>query len=177
MLGTFKKIAQTDVYDMVHTSNQSYGALSHERAVFRIKDGFFVVVDFASGSAQGSVELNWHFCPGDIVFSNGGDSYSCRTDFTDGNNMMFETFCFNGTSLNSVFTAKSGISYTSAKIGERHQRPCCTIAVQKTTDPVRFITVIHPFADASDLPEISARFNSPSKMTVTVDGADYILSL
>lgn len=177
MLGTFKKMDQTDVYDMVHTSNQSYEALRHERAVFRIKDGFFVVVDFALGSAQGSVELNWHFCPGDIVFSNGGDSYSCRTDFTDGNNMMFETFCFSGTSLTSTFTAKTGTSYTSSKIGERKQRPCCAVAVQKTTDPIRFITVIHPFADASDLPEISAVFNSASKMTVTVDGKQYILSL
>lgn len=177
MLGTFKKMAQTDIYDMVHTSNQSYGALRHERAVFRIKDGFFVVVDFALGSAQGSVELNWHFCPGDIVFSNGGDSYSCRTDFADGNNMMFETFCFSGTSLTSTFTAKTGTSYTSSKIGERKQRPCCAVAVQKTTDPVRFITVIHPFADASDLPEISAVFNTVSKMTVTVDGKQYTLSL
>lgn len=177
MLGTLKKTAQTDVYDMVHTSNQSYGALRHERAVFRIKDGFFVVVDFALGSAQGSVELNWHFCPGDIVFSNGGDSYSCRTDFTDGNNMMFETFCFSGTSLTSTFTAKTGTSYTSSKIGERKQRPCCAVAVQKTTDPIRFITVIHPFADASDLPDISAVFDTASKMTVTVDGKQYILSL
>ena len=177
MLGTFKNSAQTSVYDMVHTSNQSYGALRHERAVFRIKDGFFVVVDFALGSAQGSVELNWHFCPGDIVFSNGGDSYSCRTDFADGNNMMFETFCFSGTSLTSTFTAKTGTSYTSSKIGERKQRPCCAVAVQKTTDPIRFITVIHPFADASDLPEISAVFNSASRMTVTVDGKQYVLSL
>jgi heparan-sulfate lyase len=177
MLGTFKKMAQTDVYDMVHTSNQSYGALCHERAVFRIKDGFFVVVDFASGSAQGSVELTWHMCPGDIVFSNGGDSYSCRTDFADGNNMMFETFCFSGTSLTSAFTAKTGTSYTSSKIGERKQRPSCAVAVQKTTDPVRFITVIHPFADASDLPEISAVFNTASRMTVTVDGEQYVLSL
>lgn len=177
MLGTFKKMAQTDVYDMVHTSNQSYGALCHERAVFRIKDGFFVVVDFASGSAQGRVELNWHFCPGEIVFSNRGDSYLCRTDFADGNDMMFETFCFRGTSLTSAFTAKTGTSYTSSKIGERKQRPCCAVAVQKTTDPVRFITVIHPFAAVSDLPEISAVFNSASRMTVTVDGKQYTLSL
>lgn len=177
MLGTFKKMAQTDVYDMVHTSNQSYGALRHERAVFRIKDGFFVVVDFALGSAQGSVELNWHFCPGDIVFSNGGDSYSCRTGFTDGNNMLFETFCFSGTSLTSTFTAKTGTSYTSSKIGERKQRPCCAVAVQKTTDPIRFITVIHPFANEYDLPDISAVFDTASKMTVTVDGKQYTLSL
>lgn len=177
MLGTFKKTAQTDVYDMVHTSNQSYGALRHERAVFRVKDGFFVIVDFALGSAQGSVELNWHFCPGEVVFSKGDDSYVCRTDFADGNNMMFETFCFSGTSLTSDFTAKTGTSYTSSAIGTCSQRPCCSIAVQKTADPVRFITVVHPFASDSDLPEISARFNSASRMTVIVNGEEYLLSL
>ncbi|MBR5103239.1 MAG: heparinase II/III family protein [Bacteroidales bacterium] len=177
MLGTFKKSAQTDVYDMVYTSNQSYGALRHERALFRIKDGFFVVVDFAIGSAQGSVELNWHFCPGNVVFAKGSDSYSCRTDFTDGNNMLFETFCFSGTSLTSDFNAKTGTSYTSNAIGARQQRPCCAVAVQKTANPIRFITVIHPFAESSDLPEISAVFNTASRMTVTVDGKQYVLSL
>jgi hypothetical protein len=91
--------------------------------------------------------------------------------------MMFETFCFSGTSLTSDFTAKTGTSYTSSKIGERKLRPCCAVAVRKTTNPVRFITVIHPFADASDLPEISAVFNSASRMTVTVDGKQYVLSL
>ena len=177
MLGAFKKTAQTDVYDMVYTSNQSYGALRHERALFRIKDGFFVVVDFAIGSAQGSVELNWHFCPGNVVFSKDSDSYSCRTDFTDGNNMLFETFCFSGTSLTSDFNAKTGTSYTSNAIGARQQRPCCAVAVQKTTNPIRFITVIYPFSDASDIPEISAVFNTASRMTVTVNGKQHILSL
>lgn len=179
MLGTFKNSAQTDVYDMVHTSNQSYGALRHERAVFRVKDGFFVVVDFAIGSATGSVELNWHFCPGDMVYSQDAKSYSCRTDFNDGNNMLFKTFCFNGTASSSDFTGNTGISYTSNAIGVRQERPCCRIALKKTETgtPVRFITVIHPFSDTSQLPEISAVFNSAAKVTVTVDGKDYVLSL
>ena len=181
MLGTFMKMAQTDVYDMVHTSNQSYGALRHERAVFRVKDGFFVVVDFAIGSATGSVELNWHFCPvdRDIVFSKDTYSYSCRTDFADGNDMLFKTFCFSGTSASSSFTGTAGTSYTSNAIGVRQERPCCRIALKKTETgtPVRFITVIHPFSAASKIPEISAVFNSASKVTVTVSGKEYVLSL
>ena len=178
MLGTFMKMAQTDVYDMVHTSNQSYGALRHERAVFRVKDGFFVVVDFALGSAQGSVELNWHFCPGEMVYSQNAKSYSCRTNFED-NNMLFKTFCFNGTVLSSDFTGTTGTSYTSNAIGVRQERPCCRIALKKTETetPVRFITVIHPFSAASQIPEISAVFNSASKVTVTVSGKEYVLSL
>lgn len=181
MLGTFKNSAQTDLYDMVHTSNQSYGALRHERAVFRVKDGFFVVVDFAIGSATGSVELNWHFCPGDrdIVFSKDTYSYSCRTDFADGNNMLFKTFCFSGTAASSSFTGTAGTSYTSNAIGVRQERECCKIAVQKTdsSTPVRFVTVIHPYASASSLPNISAVFNSASRITVTVGSRTYTLSL
>lgn len=179
MLGTFKNSAQTDVYDMVHTSNQSYGALRHERAVFRVKDGFFVVVDFAIGSATGSVELNWHFCPGDMVYSQDAESYSCRTDFSDGNNMLFKTFCFNGTTPSSDFTGTTGTSYTSNAIGVRQERPCCRIALQKTETgtPVRFITVIYPFANASAVPNISVMFNSVSLATVTVGDDEYVLTL
>ena len=179
MLGTFKNSAQTDVYDMVHTSNQSYGALRHERAVFRVKDGFFVVVDFGIGSATGSVELNWHFCPGDMVYSQDAKSYSCRTDFSDGNNMLLKTFCFNGTVLSSDFTGTTGTSYTSNAIGVRQERPCCRIALQKTETgtPVRFITVIYPFANASAVPNISVMFNSVSLATVTVGDDEYVLTL
>ena len=137
-----------------------------------------MVVDFAIGSATGSVELNWHFCPGDMVYSQDAGSYSCRTDFNDGNNMLFKTFCFNGTVLSSDFTGTTGTSYTSNAIGVRQERPCCSIALQKTETgtPVRFITVIHPFSDASQLPEISAVFNSAAKVSVAIDGKDYVLS-
>ena len=176
MLGAFKKASQTDKYDMVHTSNQSYDAIRHERAVFRIKDGFFVIVDFAIGSGQGSVELNWHLCPGEISFSKDTYSYSSRTDFSDGNNMQLKTFSFTGTEP-SAFSATTGKSYTSSKIGVRQERQCYYVAVQKTTSPVRFITVAYPFSDESDLPEISAMLNSASKITITVNGKNYVLTL
>jgi len=177
--GIFKNSAQNETYDMVHVSNQSYGALRHERAVFRVKDGFFVVVDFGIGSSTGNVELNWHLCPGEVDYIKHSDSYECRTTFTDGNNMSFRTFCFNGTTLNSNFTAHTGTSYTSDLPGRKYERPCYDITVSKssTSTPVRFITVIYPFAEASKLPAINAMFNSASKITVTVGDDEYLLSL
>ena len=177
--GVFKNSAQTSDYDMVHTTNQSYGALRHERAVFRMKDGFFVVVDFGIGSATGSVELNWHMCPGEVTYNKHSNSYECRTMFADDNNMSFRTFCFNGTSLNSNFTAHAGTSYTSDLPGRKYERPCYDITVNKSSasTPVRFITVIYPFGDSSDLPAIDAMFNSASKITVTIGDKDYMLSL
>lgn len=177
--GVFKASTQTEVYDMVYVSNQSYGALRHERAVFRVKDGFFVVVDFGLGSATGNVELNWHLCPGEVTYVKHADSYECRTNFTDGNNMSFRTFCFNGTSLNSNFTAHTDTSYTSDLPGRKYERPCYDITVNKssTSTPVRFITVIYPFGNASGLPAVNAMFNSASKITVTVGDEEYMLSL
>ena len=177
--GIFKNSVQNNNYDMVHVSNQSYGALRHERAVFRVKDGFFVIVDLGIGSATGDVQLNWHLCPGDLTYHNHSSSYECRTTFTDGNNMSFRTFCFNGTTLNSNFTAHTGTSYTSDLPGRKYERPCYDITVSKssTSTPVRFITVIYPFAEASKLPAINAMFNSASKITVTVGDDEYLLSL
>ena len=177
MLGTFKKSAQTDVYDMVHTSNQSYSALRHERHVYRIKDGFFVVVDQALGSATGSVELNWHLCPGTMDYIRQSDSYEARTTFGDGNDMSFRTFCFNGTSLATDYNVTTGTSWHSNVPGTKYERPCYTVSSNKSGDPVRFITVIYPFANASAVPNISAMFNSVSLATVTVGDDEYVLTL
>lgn len=177
MLGTFKKMAQTDVYDMVHTSNQSYSALRHERHVYRIKDGFFVVVDQALGSATGSVELNWHLCPGTMDYIRQSDSYEARTTFGDGNDMSFRTFCFNGTSLATDYNVTTGTSWHSNVPGTKYERPCYTVSLNKSGDPVRFITVIYPFANASAVPNISVMFNSVSLATVTVGDDEYVLTL
>ena len=175
--GIFKNSVQNNTYDMVHVSNQSYGALRHERAVFRVKDGFFVIVDFGIGSATGDVQLNWHLCPGDVTYHNHSSSYECRTAFSDGNNMSFRTFCFNGTSLNSNFTAHTGTSYTSDLPGRKYERSCYDITVNKSSSstPVRFITVIYPFA--SSVPDISAEFITASRLSVTVGNEEYELSL
>ena len=121
--GLFKASAQKTDYDMVHVSNQSYGALRHERLVYRMKDGFFVVVDMGLGSATGSVELNWHMCPGTMNYSNLSDSYEARTTFTDGNNMAFRTFCFDGITATTSYTPTTGTSWHSNVPGTKYERP------------------------------------------------------
>ena len=128
-------------------------------------------------SATGDVQLNWHLCPGDVTYHNHSSSYECRTAFSDGNNMSFRTFCFNGTSLNSNFTAHTGTSYTSDLPGRKYERSCYDITVNKSSSstPVRFITVIYPFA--SSVPDISAEFITASRLSVTVGNEEYELSL
>lgn len=175
--GVFKSSVQKAEYDMVHVSNQSYGALRHERLVYRLKDGFFVVVDQGLGSAKGSVELNWHMCQGTMDYIRQSDSYEARTTFSDGNNMSFRTFCFNGVNLTNEYTATTGTSWHSNVPGTKYERPCYSLAVEKDSNPVRFITVIYPFSSSSRLPEVSAMFNSVSKITVTIGNEEYLLTV
>ena len=171
--GLFKASAQKTDYDMVHVSNQSYGALRHERLVYRMKDGFFVVVDMGLGSATGSVELNWHMCQGTMKYSKLSDSYEARTTFTDGNNMAFKTFCFDGITATTSYTPTTETSWHSNVPGTKYERPYYKIAVTKDSDPARFITVIYPFG--TQVPEISANFTSVSKVNVTVGDKNYVL--
>ena len=178
LCGVFKKSAETDVYDMVHVSNQSYKALNHERHVYRIKDGFFVIVDQAFGSATGNVELNWHMAPGTMDYIRQSDSYEARTRFSDGNNMTFRTFCFNDLTRNDDFSVTTGTSWHSDLPGRKYERPCYTVCETKTAvEPARFITVICPFANSSDIPNISANIESANQVTVTVGTKGYLLTL
>ena len=179
MLGEFVSEAHTQKYDRYTTKNQSYAAVRHERSVYYVKAGdFYVVTDAAIGSASNvEIALHWHFCPGEMDYLKTSDSYCSTTSFSDGNNMSFRTFCFNGLKSSSAFTATSGTSYTSNVIGSKTERECCTIAMTKSyaDTPIRFITVISPVTSSTDLPEVSAVYNSASSITVTVDGTTYTL--
>lgn len=176
LCGVYKKSVQNDIYDMVHVSNQSYGALRHERIVYRIKDGFFVVVDMGLGTATGSVELNWHMAPGTIKYVTQSDSFEARTAFSDGNNMSFRTFCFNNLTLNNGYTLTKGTSWHSDLPGRKYERQCYTLAQNKEdSNPARFVTVIYPFASESEIPQMSAVFNSATSVAVTVGGEAYLL--
>lgn len=179
MLGEFVSEAHTENYDRYTTKNQSYAAVRHERSVYYVKAGdFYVVADAAIGSASNvEIALHWHFCLGEMDYEKTSDYYCSTTTFTDGNNMSFRTFCFNGLKSSSAFSAATGTSYTSNVIGSKTERECCTIAMTKTDadTPIRFITVISPVTSSEALPEVSAAYNSASSITVTVDGTTYTL--
>ena len=181
MLGVFISEAHTEDYDMYKAKNQSYPAIRHERSVFYVKTGgFFVVADAAIGSASGVVvALNWHLCPGETNHEVKTDSFICTTDFSDGNNLSFRTFCFNGTSPATSFDSIAGTSYTSETIGVKTERDCYAVSLGKTDSgtAVRFITVITPVTTSSSLPSISASYNSASSITVTVDGKTWSLKM
>lgn len=191
MKGTFVAESHSTDYDAVRALNQSYPALRHERTVFYVKEGgYFVIADSAIGSAVGSpVSIHWHFCPPQsgtepdksMEMTREEFSYTTATTFTDGNNMLFKTFCFSGEKgivPTSSWTAEEGTSCTSNAIGVKKERPCCSISVTKTDSaPIRFITVICPVTSAANAPQIQATYSSTAKITVKLGSKTQILQI
>ena len=186
MLGEFVNSSVSDDVLMVHVKNQSYGNLRHERVVFMVEGKYYVIVDSALGSATNtSVELSWHLCPGSIAFdsySGEKNAYGCHTEFVDGNNMIFKTYCFSGNKgliPDETFLSTNGTSYTSSEINEKTERKFyrTSVSIEASNTPVRFITVIYPVIDFSSAPEVSAGFGtSASKVEVLIDGKSRTLT-
>ena len=183
MRGEYVASGENNDYSYVHVKNQSYGNLRHERVVFMVKDRYYVVADAALGSAVNtSVELSWHLCPGNVQLdSYGSDAYGCHTAFSDGNNMMFKTFCFSGEKgivPDADFVSSSGTSYTSNEINVKSERSYYRTAVNigASNTPVRFLTVILPISDYSSAPSVSAEYISPTQIKVSVSGEEIVLT-
>ena len=178
MLGKCVTESRGEDVDMVKVSNASYATLSHERSVFHLKSqGVFVILDKAEGTATGSVDLHWHFCPGSVNFESIDGAFGATTAFGDGNDMHFRTFCFDGTSAVSSFRSSTGTSWTSDVIGSKTERPCCSVGITKSgSNAVHFVSVIIPVSTPSALPSISAAL-SDSNLTVRINGDSTVLSL
>lgn len=184
MKGAYVSSSATDACLMVYVKNQSYNNTRHERVVYMVDGKYYVIVDSALGTAVNtSIEISWHLCPGEITFdAYGANAYGCHTNFTDGNNMMFKTFCFAGDKGRVAaedFTPSTGTSYTSSDINRKTERKYyrTAVAIGGTNTPVRFITVIYPIEDYSSAPAVSAAFgNSASEVVVTIDGKSRTLT-
>lgn len=176
MLGKCLSESRGENVDMVKVSNASYSTLSHERSVYHIKDkGYFIILDKAEGSASGTVDLHWHFCPGTVKFETIGSSFGATTAFGDGNDMHWRTFCFDGTTSVDNFNSTTGTSWTSDIIGSQTERPCCSVGITKSASPVHFVSVIVPVS-TSTAPSISASLTD-TNLTVTIDGNSTVLEL
>ena len=178
MLGKCLSESRGENVDMVKVSNASYSTLlSHERSVYHIKDkGYFIILDKAEGSASGTVDLHWHFCPGTVKFETIGSSFGATTAFGDGNDMHWRTFCFDGTTSVDNFNSTTGTSWTSDIIGSKTERPCCSVGITKSASkPVHFVSVIVPVS-TSTAPSISASLTD-TNLTVTIDGNSTVLEL
>jgi len=131
--------------------NPSYKGLNHRRSVFFVDKKYFVIVDEAYGTAAGKVRLHYQLCEGDVKLNIAENK--AFTQFDDNNNIVLKTFC------NQSQQMEEQEGWISYKAKQKSPRKAFSFVVdKKTTEPVRYITVIYPDKQAANAPEIKAGF-------------------
>ena len=149
------------------TENPGYPGLTHRRSVFFVDGTYFVIVDEASGEAEGMVNLHYQMPRGNVP--NSREDMTFYTDFEEGSNFMFR--CLGPESM----TMKKEKGWMSTSYMKKAQRMNVSFNVRKYADStVRYITVIYPKTEAGRFPSIDARFKNVSpdrlKIQVRLDG-------
>jgi heparan-sulfate lyase len=134
--------------DILVVENAGYKNLTHRRAVLFVDKKYFIIVDEATGTGTGDVNLHFQLGPGKAVFDK--DNYSVRSDFADGWNVLVKTMKQSGLTLNEE---EGQISFIYTK---KEPRPAFSFRIQKKypAKGVRYITVVAPYSGKK--PEIKA---------------------
>ncbi len=132
------------------TEHPSYNGLIHRRSVFFVNGEYFVIVDEASGTKKGWVNLNWQMPKGKIA--NSREDMTFYSEFDGESNFMFRCFGPEGMSM------KKDEGWQSPAYMKKVKRMWVSFNAKKAgNDAVRFITVIHPKME-SGYEKISAKF-------------------
>lgn len=167
---------------LVVLSNRHRDDAVHRRAVFFVENRFFVIVDEASGSYSGPVNINFHALSEDgyaTQFVREADHCDLYTTFPNGN-MLLRSFCESPMAGAEMKTSK----FSNRIDEESGDRTGFRMTVNKSsTSAARFITVIYPFDGTSPSGlNISAAFQNGTynkdgaSITVTVNGKQYFLN-
>jgi heparan-sulfate lyase len=137
--------------DILVVENQSYENLKHRRSVFFVGKKYFIVVDQATGTATGDVDIHFQLAPGagDAVFNL--TDFSVKSNFAEGWNVLVQTNSQPGLEL----TREEGqVSFLYTK---KEPRPAFCYRINKSAPAsnVRFVTVVAPYEKA--IPNISVR--------------------
>ena len=166
-------------YDLLVLENPSYAGLTHRRSVWFVDHKFFVILDEGYGTAEGTVNLNFHLLPGmtpsEVVID--AAENGAHTAFADGNNLLVRTFA------NKAVTTTARTGYVSLVLDETTERPSYQVDLEKAAGDkaARFITVLYPASDAS-AETVSAEFideefsETAARISVTAGGQTYRLS-
>ena len=135
--------------DLLVVENASYKNLTHRRAVCFVDRKFFVIVDEAFGKATGNIDLHFQLAPGKAVFDN--ETFSVRTDFADGWNVLVKAVAQKGMKLEQE---KGQVSFEYTK---KEPRPAFRYRVHKETKEigVRFVTLVAPYSGSQ--PKVSVQ--------------------
>lgn len=143
------------------TENPGYPGLTHRRTVFFVDNRYFVLVDEAYGDAAGEVNLHYQLAEGKVDLD--PKNMTVVTDYKGNSNVKLQ--CFGENTLKM----KEEEGWRSIAYRQRAKRTALSFNTSKEAkNSVRFITVIYPYADRTDMPVLSAKFNHKEFSSSTV---------
>jgi heparan-sulfate lyase len=131
-------------YDVLCVQNNGYESLAHRRTIWFVDRRFFVILDEAIGTADGTIDLHFQFSPGDVSVDT--DRHTVTTAYEDANVLL-------SMPPNAPVTLETEPGWFAWKYGHREPR----IAVRfrhAGPSPVCFLTVIVPF-EGKDAPNVN----------------------
>lgn len=133
------------------TENPHYEGLKHRRTVFFVDETYFVIVDEAIGKLQGTVNLNYHLCEGNVHIDK--QNNSLLTAFKGESNLFLACFSENKITLQK----KEG--WRSIAYRQRTPRTSVSFDIEKKNgNAVRYITIICPMKNRTGMPSAKAKF-------------------
>ena len=137
--------------DLLVVENKSYENLTHRRGVIFVDKEYFVVLDKASGTAAGNIDIHFQFAPGEAIFNLA--EYSVSSGFSEGWNVLVQT----QTQNNLELSEEEG--WVSFEYTKKIQRPAFRYRLKKDSkdESVEFITVIAPFQKDKPRVEINVK--------------------
>ncbi len=137
-----------DDLDILVVENQSYKNLTHRRSVFFVDKKYFVIVDEASGNANGDVDIHFQLAPGNAIVNT--EELSVTSDFNKGWNVLVKTNRQDGIKL---MKEEGQVSFVYTK---KEPRPAFCYRINKGSDQDRicFVTVVAPYENVKPLVEV-----------------------
>lgn len=151
------------------TENPHYDGLKHRRSVFFVDRTYFVIVDEAVGDAKGTVNLNYNLCEGAVEVD--GKNNMLISSFEGPSNVKLQCFA------EKKMTLKEKEGWRSVAYRQRVPRTAVSFNIdKKTSDAVRYITIIYPTNNTMTCPTFKAKFLNKSydekgvRVEVSVNG-------
>lgn len=155
------------------TENPHYDNLIHRRTVFFVDQSYFVIADEATGDANGTINLNYHFAEGKVLVDKKHNMIT--TDYIGDSNVKLQCF------TNKKMSLREKEGWRSIAYRQREPRTSVSFdVVKETSKPVRYVTVIYP-SKHSDFPVVKARFINKEYdehhvgVEVSINGEKHIL--
>ena len=154
--------------DILVVENASYDNLTHRRSIFFVEKKFFVVVDEATGTATGDVDIHFQLAPGggDATFNHRNNSI--HSNFTGSYNIFVQA----QNQKNIQLTEEEG--WAPFEYTKKEPRPAFRYRIEKNKNQqmVNFATIIVPYIGnipEAEIENLSIK-NEGVSLDVTING-------